>query len=269
LISLCEGISFTQCFPFVFFILNFFHDVTKKGFYMATTKTEYDVFQDQKLKQLLATQQDIWRIFHVMSEFVEGFETFSKLGPCITIFGSARTKPDTRYYNLTVEVAKAFARKGYGIISGGGPGVMEAANKGAKEAGTSSVGINIDLPFEQAPNVYIDKDKLITFKHFYIRKVMFAKYAQAFVVMPGGFGTLDELFEGVTLVQTRKVEKFPIILMGNEYWNGMVKWIRETVIEAGNISPNDIDLLTQTDDPEVAVKTVVDFYKDLGHGPNF
>ncbi len=236
---------------------------------MASVKTEHDIAQDKTLDQLLKTQDDIWRVFRVMSEFVEGFQTFSRLGPCITIFGSARTKPGTRYYEMTTQVAKEFAHNGYGVISGGGPGIMEAANKGAKEAGGVSVGINIDLPFEQSANPYIDKDKLITFRHFYIRKVMFVKYAQAFVVMPGGFGTLDEMFESITLVQTRKVSRFPIVLMGKEYWAGLFDWIKKTMLAEGNISEVDLQLFSVTDDPKVAAQIVTDFYKGAEHAPNF
>ena len=236
---------------------------------MAPTPTEHDVLQDVKLERLLKTQEDIWRVFRVMSEFVEGFQTLSKLGPCVTIFGSARTKPGSRYYEMATSVAKEFVHNGYGIISGGGPGIMEAANKGAKEAGGASVGINIDLPFEQSANPYIDKDKLITFRHFYVRKVMFVKYAQAFVVMPGGFGTLDELFESVTLVQTKKVTPFPIILMGKEYWGGMLEWVQSTMLAEGTISKNDLSLFALTDDPKESVQIVVDFYKNVRHAPNF
>jgi uncharacterized protein (TIGR00730 family) len=236
---------------------------------MAPIRSEHDLLQDVKLEKLLKTQDDIWRIFRVMSEFVEGFQTLSKLGPCVTIFGSARTKPGSRYYELTSTVAKEFVRNGYGIISGGGPGSMEAANKGAKEAGGASIGINIDLPFEQSPNPHIDKDKLITFRHFYVRKVMFAKYAQAFVVMPGGFGTLDELFESITLVQTKKVTPFPIILMGKEYWGGMLDWVKTTMIAEGTISKNDLTVFSLTDDPKKAAQIVVDFYKSVRHAPNF
>ncbi len=236
---------------------------------MAPIRTEHDIVQDNRLDQLLKAQDDIWRVFRVMSEFVEGFQTFSRLGPCITIFGSARTKPGTRYYEMTVDVAREFVRSGYGIISGGGPGIMEAANKGAKEAGGVSVGINIDLPFEQSANAYIDKDKLITFRHFYVRKVMFVKYAQAFIVMPGGFGTLDEMFESITLVQTKKVNKFPIILMGKEYWAGMFDWIKSKMLAEGNISKEDLQLFSLTDEPKNAAQIVTDFYKTTEHAPNF
>lgn len=236
---------------------------------MAPTRSEHDVIQDVQLEQLLKTQEDIWRVFRVMSEFVEGFQTLSKLGPCVTIFGSARTKPGSPYYDTTVEVAKEFVRSGYGIISGGGPGIMEAANKGAKEAGGVSVGINIDLPFEQKANPFIDSDKLITFRHFYVRKVMFVKYAQAFVVMPGGFGTLDELFESITLVQTKKVTPFPIILMGKSYWNGMLNWLKEEMLAQGTISAGDLNIFSLTDDPKVPARIVVDYYKSVAHAPNF
>ncbi len=236
---------------------------------MTPSRTDHDTLQDIKLEQLLKTQDDIWRVFRVMSEFVEGFQTLSKLGPCVTIFGSARTKPGSRYYELTTTVAKEFVRNGYGIISGGGPGIMEAANKGAKEAGGASVGINIDLPFEQSANPHIDKDKLITFRHFYVRKVMFAKYAQAFVVMPGGFGTLDELFESVTLVQTKKVTPFPIILMGKEYWGGMLEWVKTTMVAEGTISKKELNLFSLTDDPMETAQIVVEFYRSIRHAPNF
>ena len=216
---------------------------------MASIRTEHDIVQDKQLDQILRTQDDVWRVFRIMTEFVEGFQTFSRVGPCVTVFGSARTKPGSRYYEMTTEVAKEFVRIGYGVISGGGPGIMEAANKGAKEAGGVSVGINIDLPFEQSANPYIDKDKLITFRHFYVRKVMFVKYAQAFIVMPGGFGTLDEMFESITLVQTRKVNRFPIILMGKEYWSGLFDWMKNKMLAEGNISKEDLDLFSMTDDP--------------------
>lgn len=236
---------------------------------MESERTPHDVKQDQQLSSILRTQEDIWRVFRVMSEFVEGFEMLSKLGPCVTIFGSARTKPHSMYYDLTVEVAREFARNGYGVISGGGPGVMEAANKGAKDAGGPSIGINIDLPFEQAANPYIDRDKLITFRHFYVRKVMFLKYAQGFVAMPGGFGTLDELFEALTLIQTKKVTRSPVILMGKDYWSGLVDWLRRRMLEDGNITEKDLDLFVMTDDPKLAVKTVVEFYESAVHAPNF
>jgi hypothetical protein len=236
---------------------------------MDSERTPHDIKQDLQLTSILRTQEDIWRVFRVMSEFVEGFEMLSKLGPCVTIFGSARTKPHSMYYDLAVELAREFARNGYGVISGGGPGVMEAANKGAKDAGGASVGINIDLPFEQAANPFIDRDKLITFRHFYVRKVMFLKYAQGFVAMPGGFGTMDEMFEVLTLIQTKKVMRSPVILMGKDYWSGLVDWLRRRMLEDGNITEKDLDLFVMTDDPKIAVKTVVDFYESASHAPNF
>ncbi len=232
-------------------------------------RTEQDIIINERLDHVLKTQQDVWRVFRVMAEFVDGFSTLSKLGPCVSIFGSARIKPGTEYYRLTKSVAKEFVRAGYGIISGGGPGTMEAANRGAREAAGASVGINIDLPHEQKPNPYIDPDKLITFKHFYVRKVMFVKYAQGFIVMPGGFGTLDEFFEAITLIQTKKIHPFPVVMMGSKYWDGLIHWFKEKALEEGMISKSDLELFTITDDPKHAVAIVKKFYKKEEHGPNF
>lgn len=213
---------------------------------------------------------DTWQIFRIMSEFVEGFETMSKLGPAVSIFGSARTKPGTKTYELARKIATRLAEEGYGIITGGGPGIMEAANLGAKEANGHSIGLNIELPFEQEPNPYIDKDKLLDFKYFFVRKVMFVKYAQAFVVLPGGYGTLDELFEALTLIQTGKIEKFPIILVDSQFWNGLVKWLKEVVLEKyHNISPEDLELFKVTDDVEEVVKIINEFYEKYKLRPNF
>ena len=170
---------------------------------------------------------DSWALFKIMGEFVNGFEKMSLIGPCVSIFGSARTKQDAEYYELTVEIAKKIAEAGYGVITGGGPGIMEAGNKGADLAKGTSVGLNIDLPFEQHNNAYINPDKSIDFDYFFVRKVMFVKYSQGFVVMPGGFGTLDELFEAITLIQTHKIARFPIILVGSEYWGGLLDWIKK------------------------------------------
>ena len=245
------------------------HESIKKGATRMTQRSEHDSVQDVQLDHLMKTQQDVWRVFRAMAEFVDGFSTLSKLGPCVSIFGSARIKPGTHYYRLAKTVAKEFVKEGYGIISGGGPGVMEAANRGAREAAGVSVGINIDLPHEQKPNPYIDPDKLITFKHFYIRKVMFVKYAQGFIVMPGGFGTLDEFFESITLIQTKKIHPFPIVLMGKEYWGGLISWFKTKALEEGMISKADMDLFSITDDPKEAVATVKRFYKKGEHGPNF
>jgi uncharacterized protein (TIGR00730 family) len=234
-----------------------------------THHADRDALLDTQVDLLLKTQEDVWRVFRVMAEFVEGFSTLSKLGPCVSIFGSARIKPNTHYYRLAKSIAKDFVRSGYGIISGGGPGIMEAANRGAREAAGTSVGMNIDLPFEQKANPYIDPDKLITFKHFYVRKVMFVKYAQGFIVMPGGFGTLDEFFESLTLIQTRKIHTFPIILMGSEYWQGLLDWMKKHPLSEGMISKSDLDLFTITDDPKEAVTIVKKFYRKEVHGPNF
>ncbi len=231
--------------------------------------TVTDRKQDQQLERLLKTQKDVWRVFRVMSEFVEGFDTLSKLGNCVTIFGSARVKPGTPYYRLAKQVAKEFGKAGYGVISGGGPGIMEASNRGAREAAAPSIGVNIDLPFEQQPNPYIDPDKLITFKHFFVRKVMFIKYAQGFIVLPGGFGTLDEFFEAVTLIQTMKIHPFPVVLVGREYWKGLLDWINATVLPEGMISKKDLTIFSLTDDPREAVDIVKRFYKKEKHGPNF
>ncbi len=206
--------------------------------------------------------ENSWTMFKVISEFVDGFERLNKIGPCVSIFGSARTKPDHKYYQLTVDVAKKLTDEGYGIITGGGPGVMEAGNKGAFLNKATSVGLNIDLPFEQFNNKYIDRDKVLNYNYFFIRKVMFVKYAQAFVVMPGGFGTLDELFEVLTLIQTNKITKVPVILMGTEFWGGLKDWIVDTMLnKENNISPEDLDLMPVTDDIDEVVKYIDDFYK--------
>ena len=204
-----------------------------------------------------------------MSEFVEGYETLSAIGPCISIFGSARTKENDPNYQLTVDIAEAIASSGYGIISGGGPGIMEAANRGAQKAAGISVGLNIELPFEQQANPYIDQDKLINFQYFFVRKVMFVKYAQGFVVMPGGVGTLDELFEAYTLIQTDKVTKFPIILVGRSYWGGLIDWLKETVLKEKNISPEDLDLFELVDTKEEVMNCLNRFYIQDNYKPNF
>lgn len=207
--------------------------------------------------------ENSWTMFKVIAEFVDGFETLNKLGPCVSIFGSARTKPDQHYYQLTVDVARALAQEGFGIISGGGPGIMEAANKGASLEDGLSVGLNIDLPFEQSHNPYIDDEHNLDHRYFFVRKVMFVKYAQAFVVMPGGFGTLDEFFEVLTLVQTKKISQVPIVLMGKAFWSGLMDWIKETMLEEhGNISAKDLDLMPITDDPQEVVDIINNFYKD-------
>jgi uncharacterized protein (TIGR00730 family) len=211
-----------------------------------------------------------WQIFKIMAEFVEGFETLNKIGPCISIFGSARTKPDNKYYLLTVEIAQRLAEGGFGIITGGGPGIMEAANKGASLAGGKSVGLNIELPFEQIPNPYIDRNKSINFDFFFVRKVMFVKYSQGFIMMPGGFGTMDEFFEVATLIQTGKFRQSPMILMGKSYWTGLISWIKETMGETeNNISPEDLDLIHVFDTADEVVEFMLEYYKTKPLAPNF
>ncbi len=212
---------------------------------------------------------DSWALFKIMGEFVNGFEKMSKIGPCISVFGSARTKEDDKYYKLAVEISKSISEAGYGVITGGGPGIMEAGNRGANLAGGTSVGLNIDLPFEQHDNPYIDEDKSLDFNFFFVRKVMFVKYSQGFVVMPGGFGTLDELFEAITLIQTHKIGKFPIILVGSEFWSGLMDWIKNIMLKEGNISPEDLNLVQIVDTPEAVVEIIDAFYKGHTLSPNF
>jgi hypothetical protein len=213
---------------------------------------------------------DSWIIFKVMAEFVEGFDKMAKIGPCVSIFGSARTSADNKYFGMAEGIAAKLAEKGYGVISGGGPGIMEAANKGAFEAGGRSAGLNIELPFEQFNNKYIDSDKLINFDYFFVRKVMFMKYSQGFIALPGGFGTFDELFEALTLIQTGKIAKFPIVLVGKDYWEGLVEWIKKSVLEQEkNISPEDLDLFALVDNVDDAVEYIDDFYSNYLLKPNF
>jgi len=213
--------------------------------------------------------KDSWQIFKVMAEFVDGFEKLAKIGPCVTVFGSARTPPEDKYYKMAVEIGRLLAEKGYGVISGGGPGIMEAANKGAHEAGGKSVGLNIDLPFEQSHNKYIDRDKLLEFNYFFVRKVMFMKYSQGYIVMPGGFGTMDELFEAITLIQTDKVARFPIVLVGTEYWKGLIDWIESTMLGNGKIAKADLKLYRLVDTAEEAAGHIFRFYDKYLLKPNF
>lgn len=213
---------------------------------------------------------DSWAIFKIMSEFVNGYEKMGRIGPCVSIFGSARTKADDRYYLLTEEIANKISKAGYGVISGGGPGIMEAANKGAHLGGGVSVGLNIELPFEQHFNPYIDHDKNLQFDYFFVRKVMFVKYSQGFVVMPGGFGTLDELFEAITLIQTKKIAKFPIILVGSEFWTGLMDWVKSVLLEKyNNVSPDDLNLIKIVDTADEVVDIIDNFYKKYNLSPNF
>ena len=207
--------------------------------------------------------ENAWTMFKVMAEFVDGFEVLNNVGPCVSIFGSARTQPGTLYYDLAIKVASRLVEEGYGVITGGGPGVMEAGNKGAWMKGGTSIGLNIDLPFEQHHNPFIAPAHNLKYRYFFVRKVMFVKYAQAFVVMPGGFGTLDELFEVLTLVQTNKITRMPIVLMGVEFWTGLKNWIVEVMLERHhNIHANDLDLFLVTDDAEEAVQYINKFYEE-------
>lgn len=213
---------------------------------------------------------DSWAIFKIMGEFVYGFEKMSQIGPCVSIFGSARTKPENKYYKLAESTAKSIVEAGYGVITGGGPGIMEAGNKGAHLGGGTSVGLNIELPFEQHDNPYIDPDKSLDFDYFFVRKVMFVKYSQGFVVMPGGFGTLDEFFEALTLIQTHKIGKFPIIMVGTEFWKGLIDWIKSTLLDSfHNISPEDMDLIHLVDTEDEVVAILDAFYKESNLSPNF
>jgi len=217
--------------------------------------------------------ENSWTLFKVISEFVDGFETLNRIGPCVSIFGSARTKPGSKYYEIATNIAKRLTEEGYGVITGGGPGIMEAGNKGAYESSGISVGLNIELPFEQNHNPYIDPDKNLNHRFFFVRKVMFVKYAQAFVVMPGGFGTMDELFEVLTLIQTKKVSRVPVILFGVNYWKGLKLWIKEVMgEEEGNINPIDMDLIPSTDDIEEVIRIINDYYegeKQVRLRPNY
>ncbi len=212
---------------------------------------------------------DSWAIFKIMAEFVEGFERLGKIGPCVSIFGSARTKEDDKYYKLAENIAFELTQNGYGVVTGGGPGIMEAGNRGATRGKGISVGLNIELPFEQNDNLYIDSDKNLNFDYFFVRKVMFVKYSQGFVVMPGGFRTLDELFEAITLIQTNKIGKFPIILVGRKYWSGLFDWIKNTLLEEGTISPKDLDLISLVDTEKEVLEVVDSFYKKYSLSPNF
>ena len=206
------------------------------------------------------TTQDPWRIFRIMSEFVEGFEELAKIGPAVTVFGSARTKTSDKYYKLAEEAAFLLAKDGYAIITGAGPGIMEAANKGAKKAGSTSIGLNIQVPVAQKPNRFITK--LIEFRYFFCRKVMFLKYANASVIFPGGFGTMDEFFETITLIQTQRMEKLPVVLVGSEYWKGLIDWIKKSMVNANRVSEEDLDIFSIVDEPEEVVRAIKKFYSN-------
>lgn len=232
---------------------------------------------DQKIKDTFSHKtwneiksENSWAIFKIMAEFVEGYDRMARTGPCVTIFGSARTKPENKYYKIAEEIGYGLTQKGYGVITGGGPGIMEAGNKGAKRGGGPSVGINIVLPFEQTSNPFIDYDKIITFDYFFVRKVMFVKYSQGFVVLPGGFGTLDELFEALTLIQTKKIGRFPIVMVGIDYWSGMIDWIKNTMLnKEKNINDEDLILFRLVDTADEAVAYIEQFYNKYLLKPNF
>ena len=214
--------------------------------------------------------KDSWSIFKIMSEFVEGFEALHRIGPCVSIYGSARTGPETQVYKDAQKISSLLSDAGYGVITGGGPGVMEAGNRGAHDAGGPSVGLNIELPFEQHVNPYIDRDKSIDFDYFFVRKVMFVKYSQGFIVMPGGFGTMDELFEALTLLQTGKLNSRPIVLYDTKFWTGLVEWFKGTMLDKyKTISDTDPDLFSIVDTPEEAVKVITDFHSSASLKPNF
>ncbi|MCT1525103.1 MULTISPECIES: TIGR00730 family Rossman fold protein [Sphingobacterium] len=234
------------------------------------------MIKDDKIRNSFANKnwqeikvKDSWQIFKIMSEFVDGFEKLAKIGPCVSIFGSARTPDEHKYYQMTVEIARLLAERGYGVISGGGPGIMEAANKGAYNAGGKSVGLNIELPHEQFHNRYIDRDKLLEFNYFFVRKVMFMKYSQGYIVLPGGFGTMDELFEAITLIQTGKIARFPIVLVGSEYWSGLFDWITNTMLTNKYISEEDLMLYRLVDTAEEATEHIFRFYDKYLLKPNF
>jgi uncharacterized protein (TIGR00730 family) len=233
--------------------------VTLRGARVPGTTTDQRLLDSRGPSDWLHT--DTWRVMRIQSEFVEGFGALAELGPAVSVFGSARTRPGSPFYSLGERLGARLVNEGYAVITGGGPGAMEAANKGAREAGGASVGLGIELPFEQGLNEYVNLG--VNFRYFFARKTMFVKYAQGFIVLPGGFGTLDELFEAVTLVQTQKVTSFPIVLMGRDYWGGLFDWLRETALEAGTINPRDIELLHVTDDVDEAVRIVVAADEDV------
>lgn len=213
--------------------------------------------------------KDSWMVFKVMSEFVDGYEKLAKIGPCVSIFGSARLKREDKYYEMAVEIAKKITEIGFGVITGGGPGIMEAGNKGAKEGGGKSIGLNIELPFEQHFNPYIDKSYSMDFDYFFVRKVMFVKYSQGFIVLPGGFGTLDELSEALTLIQTHKIGRFPIVLVGSEFWSGLLDWISNTLLKNGLIAEGDLSLFRIVDSADEAVAHIKAFYDKYSVSVNF
>ncbi|MBR4771819.1 MAG: TIGR00730 family Rossman fold protein [Bacteroidales bacterium] len=237
---------------------------------MLTQEEQERIRKSFKVKNWSETKaEDAWSIFKIMGEFANGYEKMSAIGPCVAIFGSARTKPEDKYYVMAEEIAYELTQRGFGVITGGGPGIMEAGNKGAHRGGGKSVGLNIVLPMEQSSNPYIDKDKCIDFQYFFTRKTIFTRYAQGFIVMPGGFGTLDEFFEALTLVQTQKLANFPIVLVGKSYWQGMLDWIETTMVDEGNINADELQLFKVVETVEAAVNIIEDFYTRYALRPNF
>jgi len=227
-----------------------------------------DAFRNKSWNELRT--ENSWQIFKVMAEFINGYEKLGKLGPSVAVFGSARTKPDNKYYIVAEEIGYRLTQLGYGVITGGGPGIMEAANKGAQRGKGKSIGMNIDLPHEQNHNPYIDMDKVMHFDYFFVRKTMFMRYSQGFIVLPGGFGTFDELFEALTLIQTGKIGRFPIVMVSKEYWGGLIKWMKEVMHSLEhNVAVTDFDLFHLVDTPEEAVKVIDDFYEQYLLSPNF
>lgn len=224
-------------------------------------------FKDKDWAEIKSS--DSWAIFKIMAEFVQGFENLAKIGPCVSIFGSSRVKPSHPYYRLAEDIAYRLVQHGYGVITGGGPGIMEAGNKGAHRAGGKSVGLNITLPNEQSGNIYIDKDKAMNFDYFFVRKVMFVKYSQGFIVMPGGFGTIDELSEALTLIQTKKIGRFPIVMVGKKYWGSMLDWFKDRLLEEEMIEEADLDLINVVDTASQAVEVIDNFYSTYLLAPNF
>lgn len=235
-----------------------------------TTSGDYIIKESFREKTWSETiSKDSWMVFKVMAELVQGYEKLAAIGPCVSIFGSARLKPEDKYYKMATEIADKITKLGFGIITGGGPGIMEAGNKGAHQGGGKSIGLNIDLPFEQHFNPYIDKPYSMNFDYFFVRKVVFVKYSQGFVVMPGGFGTLDELTEAITLIQTNKIGKFPIVLVGSEFWGGLLDWFKNTLLQNGMIKEEDLNLYRVVDSADEAVAHIKAFYDKYAVNVNF
>lgn len=245
-----------------------------KGTTRAAAGSEHEI--DQKVQRSFSEKtwdetitKDSWMVFKIMAEFVDGYEKLAKIGPCVSIFGSARLPQDNHYYKMATEIAEKITDIGFGVITGGGPGIMEAGNKGARNRGGKSIGLNIELPFEQHFNPYIDKGFNMDFDYFFVRKVMFVKYSQGFVVMPGGFGTLDELTEALTLIQTHKIGRFPIVLVGSDFWSGLLEWFRNTLLKTGMISEGDLQLYRIVDNADDAVAHIKAFYDKYTVNVNF